>query len=212
MPRIRSIKPEMFMSPQVMNLGHAARLLFIGLISQADDEGRGIADPRKLKAVIFAGDDQISSADVTALMVEISAQKLCVTYQTEEEGPLYELPSFREHQYIQKRKPSAYPSPPKQALKGGQTTDTVSVPYKNDNDTGGSDGSDLIGSDGKDLTHGRARGSNPDSKSDARARASERFMQTPEERAKTVEQNRSKAAQIARDIAEGKKPNVEESA
>ncbi|MEN9419175.1 MAG: hypothetical protein RI988_2795, partial [Pseudomonadota bacterium] len=36
MARIRTVKPEVWMSPQVMNLSAHARLLFIGLITQAD--------------------------------------------------------------------------------------------------------------------------------------------------------------------------------
>lgn len=109
MPRIRTIKPEMWMSPQVMNLSANARLLFIGLITQADDEGRGSADPRRLKAAIFGGDDCMA-ADVTAWLAEIVGQKLATTYDGGEHGELYELPTWRDHQSIDRPKRSRYPS------------------------------------------------------------------------------------------------------
>jgi hypothetical protein len=111
MARIRSLKPEMWMSPQVMNLSHSARLLFIGLITQADDEGRGTADARRLKAAIFGGDD-ITSADVRRMLDECQTQGLVVTYHAENHGELYTLPSWRTHQSIDRPRKSVYPNPP----------------------------------------------------------------------------------------------------
>jgi hypothetical protein len=111
MARIRSIKPELWLSPQVMNLTHPARLLFLGLITQADDEGRGSADPRRLKAAIFPGDDVISS-DVSGWLTEVAAQKLAELYDGGEHGPLYAIPTWRVHQSIDRPRPSRYPSSP----------------------------------------------------------------------------------------------------
>ena len=108
MPRIRTIKPEIWMSPQVMNLSPNARLLFIGLITQADDEGRGSADARRLKAAIFGGDD-CTAADVKDWLAEIVGQKLAMTYDGGEHGELYELPTWRDHQSIDRPKRSRYP-------------------------------------------------------------------------------------------------------
>mgnify|MGYP001567924316 FL=1 len=41
MPRIRTIKPEMFESERLGRCTPLARLTFVGLIALADDEGRG---------------------------------------------------------------------------------------------------------------------------------------------------------------------------
>lgn len=98
------------MSPQVMNLGAQARLLFIGLITQADDAGRSSADPRRLKAAIFGGDD-CTSADVRRWLDEVAAQGLAVVYDGGSHGLLYELPSWRSHQSIDRPRPSTYPAP-----------------------------------------------------------------------------------------------------
>lgn len=110
MARIRTIKPGIWLSPQVMNLSHVARLLFLGLITQADDHGRGIADARKLKASIFPGDD-ITSADVLKMLDELQGQSLAVLYEAEGHGRLFELPSWERHQRIDKPGRSTYPAP-----------------------------------------------------------------------------------------------------
>jgi hypothetical protein len=98
------------MSPQIMNVEHSARLLFIGLITQADDEGRGTADPRRLKASIFGGDD-ITSSNVRRWLDDLSQQNLVVLYETVSHGLLYELPSWGSHQKIDRPRKSGYPPP-----------------------------------------------------------------------------------------------------
>lgn len=110
MPRIRTLKPEIWMSPQVMNLSVHARLLFLGLITQADDEGRGSADARRLKASIFGGDD-CTSTDVRRWLDEVRQQRLVVVYESENDGILYQLPSWKAHQSIDRPRPSVYPAP-----------------------------------------------------------------------------------------------------
>lgn len=117
MARIRSLKPEIWMSPQVMNLQHDARLLFIGLITQADDEGRGTADHRRLKAAIFGGDD-ITSADVQRMLGECVRQGLAVIYETESHGLIYALPGWGSHQSIDRPRRSSYPAPPSRGVLG----------------------------------------------------------------------------------------------
>jgi hypothetical protein len=109
MARIRTVKPEIWMSPQVMNLSHGARLLFLGLITQADDAGRGVADARKLKAAIFGGDD-ITSTDVRRWLDELASQRLANLYEDASHGNLYELPSWKAHQSIDRPRESSYPS------------------------------------------------------------------------------------------------------
>jgi hypothetical protein len=199
MPRIRSIKPELFMSPQVMNLSRDARLLFIGLITQADDEGRGTADPRKLKAVIFPGDDDITSARVLELEAEIESQALCVTYDGNGHGRLYALPSWKAHQYVPKFKESSYPSPPKAVAEPHSGNDTGSLPSQDGRTTGGSDLKDR-----KDLkgsgTRARAVDHGPVDNPDRRALAPDDLKKSTDRRDE-IEQNRRRAADIARDLA-----------
>lgn len=143
MARIRSLKPEIWMSAQVMNLSKPARLLFIGLITQADDEGRGSADARRIKAAIFGGDDDTAES-VRRWLDEIVEQGLITIYHAEKHGDLYALRSWRHHQKIDKPKPSGYPQPP----------DPVPVVDTSSTSRRGSEGSDRIGSSGSDGSYG----------------------------------------------------------
>jgi hypothetical protein len=180
MPRIRSIKPEIFISPQVMNLSRDARLLFIGLITQADDQGRGTADPRKLKSAIFGGDDDVTTARVLELLAEAEGQGLCVTYDANGQGHgrVYALPSFTEHQYIQRPKPSVYPRPPKQALTRASQQRISAISDAADTDIGGSDRIGSEGSDRSDLTRARAAAEEPVDNSGRRAPAPDHLKKT----------------------------------
>ena len=204
MPRIRTIKPELFMSPQVMNLSHPARLLFIGLITQADDEGRGIADPRKFKAAIFGGDDEITSAKVLELMAEIESQALCITYDGAGHGRLYALPTWHDHQYVAKAKSSAYPDPPAGTLRARSSNGTGNLPEPSRSVTVGSEGSE--GSIGKDLTRARASGGEAVDNSARGARRADvektRKPTDPEE----IEKRRREAGAIAARLAAQAKP------
>jgi hypothetical protein len=110
MARIRSLKPDIWLSPQVMNLPVEARLLFIGLITQADDKGRGTADPRRLKAAVFPGDD-VSVSQVADWLDKIATQRLAVLYENDMHGRLFALPTWGRHQSISKPKESPYPPP-----------------------------------------------------------------------------------------------------
>ncbi len=110
MPRIRSLKPEVFASPQVMDLSLAARLLFIGLITQADDEGRGTADLRRLRAAVFPG-EKFTANQMRELLQEICDQRLVLTYPVEG-AEIYALPTWKKHQRINRPSPSGYPPPP----------------------------------------------------------------------------------------------------
>jgi hypothetical protein len=55
--RIRSIKPQFFLNEDVAALPYQWRLLFIGLWTQADRDGRLEDRPVRLKAMIFPYDD-----------------------------------------------------------------------------------------------------------------------------------------------------------
>jgi hypothetical protein len=129
-PRIRSLKPEIFVSPQIMNVSRDARLLFIGLITQADDEGRGLADVRKLRATTFPGDDDITSASIDAMLGELAREQLVILY-----GPgFYALPTWGKHQKISKPRASSFPDPSGTVVEGSRNTsgtfpeDSGSVP------------------------------------------------------------------------------------
>jgi hypothetical protein len=147
MARIRTIKPELWLSPQVMNLEHGPRLLFIGLITQADDYGRGVADARRLKAAVFPGDD-VTCATVQEWLESVATQELAVLYDGGKHGALYALPTWNDHQYVQHRtRESRYP-PPVALMRIHEDDRSLTSEL-----AGGSEGSEGR----KDLTRARAR-------------------------------------------------------
>lgn len=121
MARKRMLDPNLYEDPEVGSLSFGARWLFIGLISNADDEGRGTADPRQLKKMIFGYDD-VTSDQVREWLSEIveklsrsdgnggSVQNV-VIYESEGR-PFYFLRNWRKYQVISHPSASRLPAPP----------------------------------------------------------------------------------------------------
>lgn len=132
MSRIRTIKPEFFTSQAVGDLPFGARLLFIGLWTQADDEGRLVDSPAVLKGQLFPFDEEVSYHDVSAWLEMLVEAGLIRQYEVD--GKWYFLVlGFTEHQRINRPTPSKFPAPPPRAsdqvlhvLTGGFTEDSVS--------------------------------------------------------------------------------------
>lgn len=160
MPRIRTLKPEIFVSSQVMNLSRDARLLFIGLITQADDDGRGVADYRKLKATIFPGDDDITRNKIEKLLQQIRDQQLAILYDDGSGQNLYALPTWSKHQKISKPRPSTLPAPPSNSVTPSEPvsehSDTTPGTMQEASNGKGSEGkgTDLIKDPGSESTTG----------------------------------------------------------
>ena len=99
MARIRYIKPDFFDSEQVASCSAFARLLFVGLWTIADREGRFECSPRRLKAKLFPYDD----VHVERLLAELygaigkDGKRLAEFYRVD--GALYGwMPNFTKHQ------------------------------------------------------------------------------------------------------------------
>lgn len=101
MARIRSIKPEFWTSEQVMELTRDARLCFIGLWNFCDDAGIHPANPKRLKAEVFPGDDHLTSTDVRRMIDECIANGLIEEYAVD--GDRYWSVTGWFHQRIDQR-------------------------------------------------------------------------------------------------------------
>jgi len=110
MARNRMIKKEFWTSEQIMNLPIAARLLFIGMWNQADDEGILKNSPMQLKAQIFPCDMGIDLEQVEHYIDLIKAQNLIVfNEKTEKEDQdLIRIRKWSQHQQINKPTPTKY--------------------------------------------------------------------------------------------------------
>lgn len=109
MARIRSIKPEFWTSERVVECSTNARLLFVGTWNFCDDKGRHPYSAKRLKMCIFPGDDDITTADVEALMGELVRVGLIVRYCVN--GEQYFVVSGWDHQKIDKPQPTRWPGP-----------------------------------------------------------------------------------------------------
>jgi hypothetical protein len=107
MPRIRSIKPEFWEDERIGTLSRDARLLYLGLISLADDEGRFRASSVLLRAQVFPYDHK---TDVPAWMDELVAAGRVVRYSFDGET-FGAIKTFPRHQKIDRPTPSKLPSP-----------------------------------------------------------------------------------------------------
>ena len=121
MSKIRTVKPELFRHEQLFeaeqNSEFPLRLIFIGLFTVADAEGRFRRRPRQLKLDILPYDDINFSAALSALAEFGSVQRY--EYQGECYGY---IPTWRKHQSINQREPeSMLPDPQRGTAMGAPT-------------------------------------------------------------------------------------------
>ena len=93
MARTRNLKPSFFKNEHLAECEPMARLLFAGLWTLADSEGRLECRPLRIKAELFPYDN----CDIVALLGQLEARGFIVAYRVGEQTYL-EIPTFTEHQ------------------------------------------------------------------------------------------------------------------
>lgn len=109
MARKRMIDPGIWTDDGFMALSLAERQLWFGLISHADDDGRGTAEPRGLRAKVFPADG-MTDDDVSSMCTSLD-KHMRVRFYTANGTRYYQLDRWRNHQFIKDRKPSTLPPP-----------------------------------------------------------------------------------------------------
>lgn len=96
MARIRTIKPAFFTSEDTCSCSPLARLLFLGLLTEADRAGRLEDRPRQIKRRLLCDDD----CDVDALLWELVTHKLVRRYTSAVDADLdlIQILNFEKHQ------------------------------------------------------------------------------------------------------------------
>jgi hypothetical protein len=122
MARARNIKPGFFANEELVELPFSTRLLFIGLWTIADREGRLEDKPKRIKMVLFPADN----LDVDEALAELSDKKFILRYSVD--GIQYiQILAFKKHQNPHKdEKGSSIPEPRM------HDASTVQAPCKND--------------------------------------------------------------------------------
>jgi hypothetical protein len=93
MARARNIKPGFFANEELVELPFSTRLLFIGLWTIADREGRLEDKPKRIKMNIFPADD----IDVNAALDELQASGFLARYEVDG-AKFIQVLAFRKHQ------------------------------------------------------------------------------------------------------------------
>jgi hypothetical protein len=111
------MKPEFWESETMALCSHEARLLMLGLVSNADDEGRVRASGLQIRRFVYPHDDgelgrpQTTVADIERWRDELASRDLVTLYQVS--GKLYgHLPGWQEHQRVDHPGKSYLPAPP----------------------------------------------------------------------------------------------------
>lgn len=113
MARIRTVKPEFWGHPKTSKVSRDARLLFLGLLNFADDEGRLLASPRAIAGYVFPNDFDVTVKDITDWMTELAQVGFVHLYVLD--GVTYCLVrGFGEHQKVSHPTPSRLPPPPEE--------------------------------------------------------------------------------------------------
>ena len=108
-PRIRTLKPEIWEDEAVGRLGAWERLLYIGLITMADDEGRLRALPAAIAGHVFPYDD-LAPKKIREWLDAIDVSGLVQLYH--DGGTDYvQIKGWTCHQKINRPTPSTLPAP-----------------------------------------------------------------------------------------------------
>jgi len=102
------IDPNIWQSEDFSKLSTLAKLVFIGLFSNADDEGRGRAKAAYIKSILFPYDEGIRIIDVDKTLSEI-ASNTSVTFYLHDESEYYSLDNWTKWQTVEKPKASILP-------------------------------------------------------------------------------------------------------
>lgn len=176
MARIRSIKPEMRTSLTVAEWPREVRYFWALLWGYLDDEGRGVDEPRLIKADCFPLDDDLTAGDIDKWLDLIGESGTVCRYTVGGRNYLH-VPSWGEHQKPQHPRASKVPPCNRQdcgaprrdlhedfmssheSLSGNGTSNATAPSSVGEEGEGGGDsfssGTAEGGSDATDLNEGR---------------------------------------------------------
>lgn len=109
MPRKRMIDPSFWRDEKIAECSFVERLMFIGLWNFAEDHGAGRANPKLIKADLFAY-DSLRDSDIVNALAGLADKGLIVLYEADSQS-YYFVPNFKKHQTINKPTPPTIPLP-----------------------------------------------------------------------------------------------------
>ena len=128
MARARNIKPGFFSNEDLADCSFETRLLFIGLWTLADRDGRLEDRPKRIKASVFPYDN----VDIDACLSDLESRGFIVRYASDC-GDCISIANFVKHQNPHHKEiPSILPSPPKNGQPCGKHKSSMNQPCVNE--------------------------------------------------------------------------------
>ena len=130
MGRIRTVKPEFWSDEKVGTLKRDERLLFLGLLNLADDDGVLKATPAFIKGQLFAYDEDLTIADVRSWLEALVTAKMLMPFDHNNEK-FFLIRTFKAHQKINRPTPSKIPKNIIENILNAQSLNTHGVISEN---------------------------------------------------------------------------------
>lgn len=112
MARMRTIKPEAFVSMSLADVDRGVRWTFAGLWTHCDDDGRTAWEPRLVKAALYPLDDEITKSVIEADLRALERVGAVCFYTVDGREYLH-IPNFHAHQHPNRKVDSKLPPCPK---------------------------------------------------------------------------------------------------
>lgn len=111
MTRSRTVRPTFWTSFSLAQVEREVRLFFVGLWTEADDEGRLIDAPKALAGALFPHDPDVDADTVTRWLDELVRVGAIRRYRAKGASYLH-IPAWKEHARPPHPTPSKLPAPP----------------------------------------------------------------------------------------------------
>lgn len=119
MARIRSIKPDFWQDEKLAPLAPIDRLVFLGLISQADDAGRLVDNVRLIDGLLFPQTEDSSRGSLDTL----ARLKRIIRYAGPSGQRLIQIVRWKDHQKVDNPGSRVFPAPPGELLAAALDSD-----------------------------------------------------------------------------------------
>lgn len=121
MARIRTIKPEMWQDEKLSPLPPLVRLVFLGLISMSDDDGRIVDNVKSIDGFLFP-ESKDSSREAIETLARIGR---VLRYRSGSGQKLLQIVNWSKHQKVDKKSKYTLPGPTSEDYTGQRLTDDV---------------------------------------------------------------------------------------
>jgi hypothetical protein len=112
MARQRFVHPALWSDPDFGVITDSERILFVGLFSNADDEGRILASPAYLRALVWPYHERLTSARVRKLRDSLVGRFKSLQYYEIDGIEYIQFVKWAEYQKPKYPSPSKLPAPP----------------------------------------------------------------------------------------------------